>query len=220
VGAVRRSLFHVSLALSVALLCVAAAAQQPETGDPAESRKPVPPPPEVVEQLHDVRPPVAFEPTWRPIDYAVAIGGALILAAAALLAWRARRAAAPEPPAAPPSPPPHIAALDALDALRARRLYESGSEGHLMLAQGLPAILKAYLDAIQRAQFTYWTTRETHGRLAGQVPHRLAEEATWLLIECDRVKFAGQSGFADDPIDRAEAVIRGLVRWQQEEAGP
>ena len=70
-----------------------------------------------------------------------------------------------------------------------------------MLAQGLPAILKAYLDAIQRAQFTYWTTRETHGRLAGQVPHRLAEEATWLLIECDRVKFAGQSGFADDPVE-------------------
>lgn len=219
-GAVRRSLAHVSLALSVALLCVAAPAQQPETGDPAEPRKPVPPPPEVVEQLHDVRPPVAFEPTWRPIDYAVAIGGALILAAAALLTWRARRAAAPEPPTAPPWPPPHVVALDALDALRARRLYESRAEGHLMLAQELPAILKAYLDAVQRAQFAYWTTRETHGRLAGQVPRHLAEEATWLLLECDRVKFAGQSGFANDPIDRAEAVIRGFASWQREGAGP
>jgi hypothetical protein len=163
----------------------------------------------VVEQLHDVRPPVPFDPYWRPVDYAVVAGAALLILALALLVIRARRRPEEEPQP-PLGPPAHQVALEKLQALRARQLYGSGRDGHLILAGEVPKVLKEYLDEAHGPEYVYRTTRETHRGLSEGYPSELVQRATWLLLVCDRVKFAGKPGFDNDPIDEAEDIVRGL----------
>lgn len=200
------------VAIAALLLTVPAAWAQPSTaGDPASTQPPVPPPPEMVLELHDVRPPVPFHPPWRPIDYLAALGLLLLLAVAAtLLALRARSVAPPVLPPAPQDPTPLVLALQRLDGLRAKQLYGAGPRGHLEIARELPFLLKAYLDTVYRSQLIYQTTWESHRALSASLPGPLAEAVTRLLLQCDRVKFAGQVRFAHDPLDEAERVLRAI----------
>jgi hypothetical protein len=175
----------------------------------SESGPPTPPPPEAVARLRDIRPPVAFAPPWRVVDYVTVVALALILLGIALALAGVFRARKQDPPPAAPIPDAAERALLALEDLERENLFAApGHEPHVRLGSRIPEILKAFLDARFTARSEYLTTAETYGALLATGDGRLAREVALLLALCDRVKFAGVERFGEDPIGAARDLVR------------
>jgi hypothetical protein len=127
-----------------------------------------------------------------------------------LLAKRRLASAAPPPPI-----PPDVVALGALDALRARRLLESGALKEYYST--LTDIVRAYLEGRYRVRAPEMTTEEfllassRDGRLGGAHRSLLGE----FLSESDLVKFARHRPSTDDG-ERAYTAARRFVEDTRE----
>ncbi len=199
---------------ATALLALCALGSSVRAQDAGPRGAPQPPPPEIVEQLHDVRPPVDFRPWWRTVDTIAATSVALTLAGLILLAVgiaRLRRRA-PEDAQVDRLAAAIEEAGRRLDALASEGLFERGApEAHQRLARELPPILKTFLAATQDAPVDCFTTRETHGLLVTRACEEAARDARQALAACDELKFAGKDVYARDPIPQARAVVSALA---------
>lgn len=157
--------------------------------------------------LRDVKGPEPFPVDWRP--YWFGAGAAAALAAAGALVWwlvRRRRRSAP---AVAPRPA-HETALAALDALRGRRLPESGAFETYYVS--LSGIVRGYLEHRFALRAPEMTTEEflqvtaRGGGLARQHRALLGD----FLEESDLVKFARHVPSVADA-ERAWTAARRFV---------
>lgn len=195
------------MVLLCALLALRTAAAQDSGGGISVQEAPQLPSPEVLAKLHEVRPPVSFDPPLRIIDYILLASGALVLLGLLIAAMAARREVQPEPDV-PSAPPAYLQTLEALEELGARGYFNAGEDGHQALAEALPPILKHYLLQATSVWADPLTTRETAKALRDRELEWLSRQLGVLLAACDRVKFGGASLFAEDPIPLAKSAIR------------
>jgi hypothetical protein len=161
--------------------------------------------------LRPVRGPIAA-PWWEVVPWGWVIG---IAALAALIVWllrRPRRRTVMVPQPAPRMDPAE-AALQRLQALKARRLPEAGEFGQHALE--LTAILRRFLEATTPRLRPGSTTAELSRELEDEaVPADEARVLVNLMRVWDRVKFA-RAPFTLEEARKSEEAVEAFVRRRQ-----
>ncbi len=170
------------------------------------------PTPETMQDILDIKGPLALSPLWWPWLLA-----ALLLLLAGLLAWWLWRRRRPRPLPAPPSP--HELALCSLEALD----RESGLADREFYYR-LSALLRGYLEARFRLPALEMTTEELVPRLeALAIPLGARQETAKLLRRADPVKYAGRAASAamrGQDLETARALVLATQpQLEQEKAG-
>lgn len=158
-------------------------------------------------EFRDIRGPVDPPLPWGLI--AASLLGALLLAAAAVWAWRKRKPSEGSPEAAP-LPPPHTAALEALDRLLAEDLIE---RGEYKLFYGLLSnIVRRYVEDRFGIHAPERTTEEfLHELKGGQALGPAHQSLLKMFLEhSDLVKFAEMTPARAD-VNRSVDLCRRFI---------
>lgn len=156
--------------------------------------------------IHDIKPLLSM---GLDLQWLYWVGGALVLAGLALLAWYLwRRRKKPVPPiSAPPPAAPHIEAYRSLDALAA----QAGISAKQYYFQ-LSAILRRYLERRYGFPAAEMTTEELLPRLDGlPLDADLAPALKAFCRSADPIKFAGADAGRNQMHDHM-AMARSFVQ--------
>jgi len=171
------------------------------------------PPPDLDEQLRDIRGPVSYVgPTpWLRI---LSIAGGLAVAAACLayaaVALVRRRGEAGEAErTAKPKVPPGETAARRLRELAKRRLWEEGNYDEF--ADELSAILRDFTGATVCPGAECRTTDELERELSAAANRGAVDAVKDLLMPCDLAKFAKLRGFETSPVDVALQWVQSVA---------
>lgn len=172
---------------------------------------PVIPANDTTADLKPVRGPLAA-PWWEVVPWVWVIGIAVLAGVIAWLLRRPRRKTVMVPQPAPRMDPAE-AALQRLQALKARRLPEAGEFGQHALE--LTAILRRFLEATTTRLRPGSTTGELSGQLQDEaVPADEARVLVNLMRVWDRVKFA-RAPFTLEEARKSEEAVEAFVRRRQ-----
>lgn len=157
--------------------------------------------------LHDIKPPLDIPISWEEMALYVAI--ALLIAAAAYLAyrlWKKRlQKLSGEVFAAPPRPA-HLIALDALGDLKEKKLWQQGKVKEYY--SELTEILRRYIEHRYAVPSLEETTDETlAGLREAKVGDALLGPAEIILRRADLVKFAKHHPTVTDHEDAFRGVV-------------
>jgi hypothetical protein len=161
---------------------------------------------------------------WMPYTLAeilLALGVAALVAALAYAGWRywkKRRTVGPEESAAVPARPAHVVALEALAALKEKRLWQQGRLKEYY--SELTEILRRYLEHRFGLMALEETTEEIlAGMRRAAINRALVEETEQLLCRADLVKFAKHTPGLPEH-DRSFASVRAFVERTRPVAAP